>query len=91
MAESENSSNNCETVKISIGTIIQDLKVIVFVPDYLKIKKKYENVVKKFMRYETINTVGRLRLIPNCYKNQKILDKAVDDYTHALEFVPECY
>ena len=40
-----------------------------------------------------LNAVGRLRLIPNCncYKNQKIDDKAVDDYTHALEFVPDCY
>ena len=62
MAESENSSNNCETVKISIGTIIQDLKVIVFVPDHLKIKKKYENVVKKFMRYETTQHCWKIKV-----------------------------
>ena len=25
------------------------------------------------------------------YKNQEMCNKAVDNYSHALEFVPECY
>ena len=29
-----------------------------------------------------------LRFIPDCYKNQKMCDKAVDNHFHALEFVP---
>ena len=27
----------------------------------------------------------------DCYKNQEMCIKAVDNYPHALEFVPECY
>ena len=29
--------------------------------------------------------------VPDCYKNQKICDEAVDNYAHGLEFVSECY
>ena len=32
-----------------------------------------------------------LRFIPNCNKDQKLCDIAVDNYSHALRFVPECY
>ena len=34
---------------------------------------------------------GALKSIPDCYKNQEICNKAVDNYLHALEFVLECY
>ena len=27
----------------------------------------------------------------DCYKNQEMCNKAINDYSHALEFVPECY
>ena len=33
---------------------------------------------------------GTLKSIPDCYKNQEMCNKAVDNYPHALEFVPEC-
>ena len=62
MAESENRSNNCETVKISIGTIIKKLKIIAFVSDHLKIKKKYENAVKKFIRYGTTQRCWKIEV-----------------------------
>ena len=29
--------------------------------------------------------------ITDCYKNQEMCNKAVDNYHHALEFVPKCY
>ena len=29
--------------------------------------------------------------VPDCYKNQEMCKKAVDNYSHALEFVSECY
>ena len=29
--------------------------------------------------------------VPNCFKNQKMCDKAVDIYASAIQFVPECY
>ena len=32
-----------------------------------------------------------LWFISDCYEYQKICDKAVDNYSHALRFVPNCY
>ena len=32
---------------------------------------------------------GMLKSVPNSYKNKKI-NKAIDNYTYALEFVPDC-
>ena len=29
--------------------------------------------------------------VPDCYENQKMCNKVVDNYPRALEFVPECY
>ena len=29
--------------------------------------------------------------VTDCYKNQEMCNKAVDNYLYALEFVPECY
>ena len=33
---------------------------------------------------------GILKSVRDCYKNQKMCDKAVDNYPQALYFVPEC-
>ena len=32
-----------------------------------------------------------LKSVLDCYKNQEKRNKAVANYPHALEFVPECY
>ena len=32
-----------------------------------------------------------LKSVPDCYKNQEMCRKAVDNYRHVLEFVSECY
>ena len=32
-----------------------------------------------------------LKSISDCYKNQRMFNKPVDNYAHALEFVPDCY
>ena len=34
---------------------------------------------------------GTLKAAPDCYKNQEMWNKAVDNYPHALEFVLKCY
>ena len=34
---------------------------------------------------------GTLKSVLDCYKNQEMYSKAVDNYPHALEFVTECY
>ena len=32
---------------------------------------------------------GTLKSVPDCYKNQEMCNKAVDNYRHTLEFVPK--
>ena len=34
---------------------------------------------------------GTLESVPDCYKNQEMCNKAVDNYPHPLGFFPECY
>ena len=34
---------------------------------------------------------GTLNFVLHCYKNQEIFNKAVDNYLHALHFVPDCF
>ena len=34
---------------------------------------------------------GTLESVPDCYKNQQMYDKTVDNYPHALKVVPYCY
>ena len=40
---------------------------------------------------KTILENGWKLIFPDSYKNQKMCNKAVDNYPHALEFVPECF
>ena len=47
MVVSENSNDNCKTLKISIGTIIKNPEMLKFVPDHLKTKKMCKNAIKK--------------------------------------------
>ena len=32
-----------------------------------------------------------LKFIPDCHKNKKMCDKAVDNYVYALKFVFDCH
>ena len=38
-----------------------------------------------------LENVGTLKSVLDFYKNQEMCNKAVENYPHALEFVPECY
>ena len=38
-----------------------------------------------------LENVGTLKFICDCYKDQKLCEKAVDIYAHALEFVSDSY
>ena len=31
-----------------------------------------------------------LKSVPDCYKNQEICNKVVENHPHALKFVPKC-
>ena len=55
--------------------------VIKYVPDQCKTKEIYEKVVKE--------NGGMLGLITDCYKDQRMCDKAVDTYPTAMQVVPE--
>ena len=33
---------------------------------------------------------GTLKSVHDCYKNQEMCNKAVDNYPHAWEYAPEC-
>ena len=47
MVESRNSPENYKTFKISIGTIIKNPEILIFVPDHLRTKKMCKNAVTK--------------------------------------------
>ena len=34
---------------------------------------------------------GTIKSVPDSHKNNETRNKAVDNYPHALEFVPECF
>ena len=34
---------------------------------------------------------GTLKSAPDCCKNQEMCNEGVDNYPHAIEYVPECY
>ena len=55
---------------------------IMYVPDQYKTKEIHNIVI--------LENGGMLRLILDCYKNQKICDKNADMYFYALEFVIDC-
>ena len=38
-----------------------------------------------------LENAGTLKYNPDCYKNEKICNRAVENHLYALEFVPECY
>ena len=47
MIDSENSIGTYKTVKINIGTVMRNPKMLRLVPDYPKTKKMYKYTVKK--------------------------------------------
>ena len=71
-------SNHSKTKKMCKNEVKKFTFVIVYVPNQFKTQVNLENG-------------GMLRFIPNCYKNQKMCDKAIVNYFHPLEFVPDCY
>ena len=44
---------------------------------------KYDRVI--------LENAGTLIFVPDYYKNQKMVTKAVDNYPRAIEFVPDCF
>ena len=92
-----------KSLNISIGTVMKNLEILKFVPDYLKTKKMRKHEVKNLpylLRYVSdgyktqqmsdkaiLENGGTLKSVPDCYKNLKMCNKAVDNYPHALELL----
>ena len=49
MAESEYSTNNYNSLKISVGATIKNPEIIRFIPDHIKTKTVYKNAAKKLL------------------------------------------
>ena len=45
----------------------------------------------KCVKKAILENGGILKSVPNCYKNQEMCNKVVNNYPHALRFVPECF
>ena len=45
----------------------------------------------KCVKKSILENGGILKSVPNCYKNQEMCNKVVNNYPHALRFVPECF
>ena len=58
-----------KSVKINIGTVMKNGRMLQFTPDYLKTKTMWKNAVKKLLFL--------IRYIPDNYKIQQMCDKAV--------------
>ena len=84
MVDSENSSDNCKTYKISIGEIIRNPKMLQIVPDHLKTKKICRNVVKKL-------PFIMIMYVPDLYKTNEMYDKVILGKGGILKFIPDCY
>ena len=81
MVVSDNSPDNCKSLRIITGAIIKNLEILRFVPDHLKtIKMRKEIAIR-----------NKLKVLSDCCKNKKTCNKAVDNYAHALKFVPDCH
>ena len=69
MVYSENSPGNYKTLKISIGAIIKNPKMLRFIPDHLKTKKVRNNSVKRLSFV--------IMHVPDQYKTQQMCDKVI--------------
>ena len=47
MADSDYSTDNYKSLKISIGTVIKNPEMVRFIPNHLKTKSMYKNAVRK--------------------------------------------
>ena len=47
--------------------------------------------LKKCVKKTILKNAGTLKSVSDCYKNQEMCNKAVDNYPYALEFLLECY
>ena len=54
MVDNEYNTDIYISVKIIIGTVMKNSEILKFVPDHLKTKKKFKNVVKNYHLQENM-------------------------------------
>ena len=83
IVDGENSPDNYEALKTSIGAITENPGMRNFVPDQLKIKQMCKNAVKKLPFV--------IMYVPDRYKTQEMYDKVILENGGMLKFSPGCY
>ena len=81
MVDSEYSPDN--SLKISIEVIIRNPEILRFVPDYLKIKRKCKNAVKKQLFV--------IRYVPHQDKTKEVYDTVAQENDGTLIFIYPLY
>ena len=66
MVDSECSTDNYKTLKISIGETIKNPEMLKFIPDHLKTKNMYKHAIQ--------NLPFVIRYVPDQYETQEILE-----------------
>ena len=83
MVDREYSMGVYKSVKINVGTVMENPKMLKFVPDHLKTKKICKHAVKKLSFL--------IRYGPDQYKTQQICDKTILKNGGTLTSVRDCY
>ena len=83
MVDSKYSMDVYKSVKINVGTVMKNPKMLKFVPDHLKTKKMCKCAVKKLSFL--------IRYGPDQYKTQQICDKTILKNGGTLTSVRDCY
>ena len=100
MVDSEYSTKDYKSPKISIGKILKNPDMLKFAPKSPKLPTKLPYITKYVHdRCKTqqmcvkaiLENGGTLESVPDCYKNQQMCDKTVDNYPHELKFVSDSY
>ena len=96
IVESEESPDNCKPLKIGIGAIIENPGMLKFLSDQFRTNNTLAFVTMYFPLRCKTQEMCYFRKKWNIkvyffYKNQKICNKAIDNYSHALEFILNYY
>ena len=83
MVDSENSSDNYNTLKTRIGTLIKNSEILKFVLHHFKAKAMCQNVIKIFP--------FAILYVPDRYKTQEMCDKVILENGGMLKFIPDGY
>ena len=76
--------------------MIKNPKMLRYVPNHLKTKRMIRYIPDRYKTQAIFDKVildnrETLMFVSCCFKNQKMCNTAVDNYDHAVGFVPDSY